>query len=615
MVSKWSMSGNPRRWAVWAVVAALAGSGSVWAGAADAAQPVQFEPLPAPQRIADTRPGAETADGQFQGQGQILGGQELQLQVGGRVGVSPDAAAATLNVTAVDGAGPGFLTVYPCDQPRPNSSNVNYFANTVRSNAVFAGLDPQGRTCIYALTTVHVVVDVNGWLPAGVFEPLAAPRRIADTRPGSETFDGQGQGTGKVLGGGVLEVPVAGRVGVPTDVTAAVLNVTVVEPDGAGFVTVYPCEALRPLASNLNYGPGDVTANSVVAKVDGAGKVCVYTLAPAHLIVDIAGTLDADYFTGLDAPQRLVDSRESGETTDGDVQGDGFRRAGTTLQFPITGRAGIPADATAVALNVTAVNAADPGFLTLHPRNSQRPNASNVNYFAGGVYANTVVAAIGGNGMACLFASSDVEVIVDVAGYFTGTPPVDTGTACPLEFPLRTLWDGYPVGQYQMPPGLYVSENPPPDNVWCEVRRLTEREFNPGVRTVLSSNVSIGRYTFGEVKATDAFVDFVSVFGIDSVGSCDPLVPYVPPSTPPTPAASFDSGHWMVGVHVQSGTFRSSRKPDGGFCVVLVVSSWDGSDESLIARYESGADDSITINVPANAEGIMVGNTCNTFTR
>ena len=378
----------------------------------------------------------------------------------GAPGVAANAAGATLNVTAAGAAAPGYLTVFPCDQPQPTSSNVNYFPGTVRSNPVFATLDPQGRACVFTLSTTHVIVDVNGWFPSGVFEPLAAPRRIADTRPEGDTFDDIGQATGKLGANGVLQVQVGGRVGVPTGATAAVLNVTVVAPDGPGYVTVYPCDADRPLVSNLNYAQNDITANSVVARLSASGSVCLFTLAPAHLIVDVSGTLSGTYFTGLPAPQRLVDSRLAGETFDGQVQGNGFRRAGTTLQFPIRGRAGIPANATAVALNVTAVNAASPGYLTLHPRNSPRPNASNVNYFGGGVYANTVVSAIGGDGMACLFASSDVDVLVDVAGYFVGTPPADTGVRCPLEFPIRSLWDGYPVGQYQMPAGRYVEREP-----------------------------------------------------------------------------------------------------------------------------------------------------------
>ncbi|MEZ5259984.1 MAG: hypothetical protein R2705_24795 [Ilumatobacteraceae bacterium] len=69
------------------------------------------------------------------------------------------------------------------------------------------------------------------------------------------------------------------------------LNVTVVAPDGDGYVTVYPCGADRPNASNVNYKAGQTIANSVVANVGGNGQVCIYSYANAYVLVDVAGTL------------------------------------------------------------------------------------------------------------------------------------------------------------------------------------------------------------------------------------------------------------------------------------------------------------------------------------
>ena len=99
-----------------ATIVLTAAATTFWTGPAQAAG-IQYEPLPAPQRIADTRSSGDTVDGQFEATGAVAAGQVLQLQVGGRAGVAGDAAAATLNVTAVGANGPGYLTVYPCDQP------------------------------------------------------------------------------------------------------------------------------------------------------------------------------------------------------------------------------------------------------------------------------------------------------------------------------------------------------------------------------------------------------------------------------------------------------------------------------------------------------------------
>src|SRR6476659_7909938 len=51
--------------------------------------------------------------------GALLGGGTLELQVGGVADVPGDAKAVVLNVTATNTTGPGFLTVWPCGEPRP----------------------------------------------------------------------------------------------------------------------------------------------------------------------------------------------------------------------------------------------------------------------------------------------------------------------------------------------------------------------------------------------------------------------------------------------------------------------------------------------------------------
>ena len=66
---------------------------------------------------------------------------------------------------------------------------------------------------------------------------------------------------------------------------------TVTNPVGSGFVTVFPCGQSVPLASNLNYVAGQTVPNVVVAKVGAGGKVCINSFAATDLVVDVAGTL------------------------------------------------------------------------------------------------------------------------------------------------------------------------------------------------------------------------------------------------------------------------------------------------------------------------------------
>ena len=102
-----------------------------------------------------------------------------------------------------------------------------------------------------------------------VFTPLA-PCRIMDTRnPGAisgkilagttRTFNGNSSATNYTSQGGLLAT-----CGIPfvTDVAAIVLNVTVTQPAGAGYITVFPANALQPLASSVNFTAGADVANN-----------------------------------------------------------------------------------------------------------------------------------------------------------------------------------------------------------------------------------------------------------------------------------------------------------------------------------------------------------------
>lgn len=98
---------------------------------------------------------------------------------------------------------------------------------------------------------------------------------------------------GKIHAGKVLELSLAGSHGVPASGASAVsLNVTVTEPDAAGYVTVYPCGE-RPLASNVNFAAGRTVANSVVAPLSADGKICVFSPVPTHVVIDLLGWLSS----------------------------------------------------------------------------------------------------------------------------------------------------------------------------------------------------------------------------------------------------------------------------------------------------------------------------------
>ena len=368
-----------------------------------------------PVRLADTRPGWVAADGLFFGTGPVAAGQVVQVSVANRGGVPADATAAVLNVTIVDPVADGYATVFPCGTV-PSTSTSNYSAGENVANEVIAKLSPTGTICVFTYATANVIVDVAGYVPALSDYVGFTPVRLADTRAGWVAADGLFTGTGPVPGGQFVQVPVAGRAGVPADAKAAVVNVTIANPVAGGYATVFPCGTV-PSTSTSNYSAGENVANEVIAKLSPTGTICVFTYATANVIVDVAGYVPAlsDYvgFT----PVRLADTRAGWVAADGLFTGTGPVPGGQFVQVPVAGRAGVPADAKAAVVNVTIADPVAGGYATVFPCGTV-PSTSTSNYSAGENVANEVIAKLSPTGTICVFTYATANVIVDVAGYF-----------------------------------------------------------------------------------------------------------------------------------------------------------------------------------------------------
>jgi hypothetical protein len=329
-------------------------------------------------------------------------GSVTVLPVAGLGGVPGDAAAVALNVTVTEPAEPGFVTVYPCGADRPTASNLNFAFGQTIPNAVIATVGSGGAVCLFASAATHLVVDVNGWFPPSAgFGPLS-PVRLLDTRVGLGVPAGLRPATS------VTPLLVAGLGGVPGSAAAVALNVTVTEPGEAGFVTVFPCDASLPMASNLNFAAGQTIPNAVIAKLSGDGRVCLYSSAPTHLVVDVDGWFPPGSGFGALTPARLLDTRE----------GPGLRDFGAVTEVTVAGQGGVPGGASAVALNVTVTDTYAPGFVTVFPCGSSPPTASNLNFAAGQTIPNAVLAKVGAGGQVCLYNSAPTHLVVDVNGWF-----------------------------------------------------------------------------------------------------------------------------------------------------------------------------------------------------
>ena len=229
------------------------------------------------ERMLDTRTGTKPA-----------AGQTLTLKVTGTgaAQVPADAKAVFLNVTTTNSVGNGFITVFPCGSAQPLASSANTAVGETRATLVAAKVGTNGNVCIFTQGSTDLIVDLQGYEPVtSNFVPLV-PERVLDSRPASQV----GYSGLKPTGGQTLEVKVTGfgASQIPATAASVLLNLIAVDPDGAGFATVYPCGSPRPTTSNLNFSTGAIS-NLVSARVGDGGRVCIYTQTSTHLVADVDG--------------------------------------------------------------------------------------------------------------------------------------------------------------------------------------------------------------------------------------------------------------------------------------------------------------------------------------
>jgi hypothetical protein len=125
---------------------------------------------------------------------------------------------------------------------------------------------------------------------ASSFVPIT-PCRLIDTRPAP---DNVGARSTPIGAGETYVATVWGTNGactIPSTATGVSLNAVAVHPTAASYLTIFPADATRPLASNLNWVAGQApTPNAVTAALSADGRLGLYNLAgTVDVLVDIVG--------------------------------------------------------------------------------------------------------------------------------------------------------------------------------------------------------------------------------------------------------------------------------------------------------------------------------------
>jgi hypothetical protein len=172
----------------------------------------------------------------------------------------------------------GYVTAFPCGGPQPNASVLNLHPGVDVANHVLVALDSLGGFCLWNSAPVHLIVDIDGWYaPAGgSLTSFSPPQRFVDSRSNVGT-------TGPWTAGESRAIDVG-------DAAAAVVfELSGIDAQRAGYLTVFPCGVTPPDASVLNVNPGANVANLVVVPTDAEGRVCLASSVPTQVLIDVVG--------------------------------------------------------------------------------------------------------------------------------------------------------------------------------------------------------------------------------------------------------------------------------------------------------------------------------------
>jgi len=367
-----------------------------------------YSPL-APHRVVDTRQGLGAK------QRKVKAGETIVVKTTGTPGLpSKKLTSVIVNVTATEAAGDTYLTVWPQDGVNPGEvSSLNPGAGRDCSNYVVTAVNEAGEFMLYNHSSkTHCVVDIAGYCTAdgaGRLTPLA-PARLLDTR------NGTGAPKGALRGGKSLDLQVAGRGGIPKKgADSVVVNITTTGATKAGYVQAYSPDVDQPKSSNANYSPGHIISNLMTCKVGSDGTVRIFANAGrVDMVVDVVGYFGASgSMMQAASPSRILDTRFGNGAPKKPIG------AGKTIGLTVHGRGGVPSNATAVIMNLTATGSTADGYVTAYPSDAKKQTTSSINMVRNETLANLVISKIGTDGKIKLFNKfGKVDLVADVTGWY-----------------------------------------------------------------------------------------------------------------------------------------------------------------------------------------------------
>ena len=226
-------------------------------------------------------------------------------------------------------------------------------------------------------------------------------------------------------------------------------------------------------------------------------------------------------------PCRLFDTRPGPDNVGPRTSPLGAADTYTQQVTGTNGNCSIPAAATAVALNVTAVHATAESYLTLWPADAQRPLASNLNWLSGAAPTpNKVDVKLSADGRVSLYNNAgNVDVLADVVGYYADHNHDDRYySKAEVDAAVETVTDRIVTARSDTYPATSLT----PVGGTLQFSGGCTQEDTPGEVLVVPIVVPVGaRLTSVELDLLDGFTTTpwtvklfrYTVTGIDSVGA------------------------------------------------------------------------------------------------
>ena len=228
-----------------------------------------------------------------------------------------------------------------------------------------------------------------------------------------------------------LEPPVGAR--------AALVNITMADTAGAGFIRTWAPPAPRPATSSVNADrAGATVGNAVIVPLTDAGTFVFESATTTRVVIDVMawlmetdGTSAEGRFVALD-PARLVDTREPSDTLLDSGSPNPYTRDGDDIHFEVADHVGVPFDGSAFAavLSVAAIpQAGRQGRATLVPFGAPDSGTASVNVTPGDVRNNLVVVPLElGEADVTAITFNLADIVVDVLGYVTSPDALESAS-------------------------------------------------------------------------------------------------------------------------------------------------------------------------------------------